>query len=186
MKMSKVLVNLLIIIALCGFVSIANAGIMEDIKKSYPSLKIKQSVVQNNVGAEINKKEMIIYKTQMGFSKLEIRLLESNDKNSVCLDFIFFHKRWAFIDHATIGNGKDLIVLTPNTKPTRYVKQSGSVFESFLIEPTLEELKFMKNTKVMRLQSEIGPLDINFKTTWRNHVPYYEAIDYAIKFLEEQ
>ena len=182
--MRKIITCILMLVAF-SFCSIANAGVMEDVQKLYPKIKIEETTILNEVGAEVKKKSMTIHKEDIFGLNLDIRLLTLGEENIVCFDYHYSGGKWRFLNKASVGNGKELIVLEPAAQPTRKVISARTVYEYLMMKPSVDQLQFMKNTKVMRVHSDRESFMVEINRTKKHHVPYFEALDYAIKFLNE-
>lgn len=185
MKINKLLTCGLLVLSLLGLTSIASAGVIEDIKAAYPKIELNLKEKQNDVGAVEAIKQMTIYRPDTGMVKMDMKLADINGLKLVCFEFKYKGSSWLFLKNVSVGNGTEKITLSQQAEPDRDVIGS-SVYEKLFIIATPDELEFMKNAKLVRVHSNKGYVDIKIDTTKKNHVPFFEAIDYAIKFLEEK
>lgn len=188
MNFRRLLSSGLLTLVLMGFSSVVSAGVMEDIQATYPKIKIYSNTYQDAVGAEYTQKSMYIFETdnaKVGKVNFGIRLVQVRDQKYVCVEFDLVRKSWLFMDKATVGNGKELIYLMPRREPEREL-YAGFVKESFMSVVDTYELGFMKDTKIIRVSGNEYYMDVEYKKHKKKRMPYFEAIDYAIKFLNEK
>lgn len=168
-----------------GFSNIVNAGVMEDINAANPKITITAKKTLDIVGNETVDKEMDIYRNKKCPIKFKIKLLESSGMKAVLFSFIYIGKQWIFMDYVHVGDGQELLKLMPGMPPRR--SPGSYVSEILMVAPTIEELEFMKNAKVIRAVSDTrGSQLVEFKLNPKDSLEYYQAIDYALRFLKEK
>lgn len=183
--MRNIISLFLLIVSFC-FCDIAFAGIIEEIQAKYPKLKVSEKININDVGRELHCKELSIHVTK-GDVRFWIKLESINGEKFVTSTVKYWGKDWIFFDSMKIGNGVTLIEKKPIIKPDRVVLGPNRVWEVLTFHLTRDDLEFMKNTKIIRIfSSSKGYFTLNYKDHGFDSMPYFEAIDTAIRYLDEK
>jgi hypothetical protein len=184
--MKKIITCILILVSFC-FCGIANADYMDDLAAANPNLVFKKEMRQNKYGAESLRRNLKIWRSEwIDGTSFSLRLYEWNNKKHVFFDLDYNGKSWKFYEFMTFGNGESLIKLDSVIRPVHDIK-NGGVSEYLMFEPRVSDLVYMRDTKIIRAVFNHG--DFHTKIDYNSHIdntlPFFEAIEHAIKFLNQ-
>ena len=189
--MRKIFACILMLVSVC-YCGITSASYIDDLAAANPKLIYDKGMAQNKYGAEGIKKSLKVFcsediVTDSGRAErllMYLRLLDWLGNKKVFADVYVYHNQRRYFDTIAIGNGVDRIGYhsRPITKYHNDMNFTYLMFGPF----TKEQLIFMRNTKIVNIEGPEGHATINIKNPREYSLPYFEAIESAIKFLDEQ
>lgn len=188
MRFQKIFASMLLGVSLFGFASLANAGVMEEIKAQYPKAILNTKNFVDSAGVEHEKKVMPLFASILSEKSsvlMGVNLLTIKGKNYVTMDFWRRDVNVIFMDTARFHDGQGVFQLMAIGEPNRGIR-NGKVEESFVIAPVVRDLEIIKNAKTITAVGRESKEEVDFtRNQYPLNITFSQAIEYAIRHLNE-